>query len=49
MQVTAIKCDRCNTTIYSRARYDMRGCRCVEKKIHIDGGVDYAKYSWPQG
>lgn len=38
MKVTAIKCPKCDDTVYSRARHDMRFCRCGA--VSIDGGQD---------
>lgn len=42
MKVTALKCNNCGDTIYSRARHDFRWCSC--KSCAIDGGQnDYIK------
>ena len=44
MKVSAICCDNCGDTIYSRAVHDWRECICGE--ICIDGGFDYIKISF---
>jgi len=41
MEVNAIKCPKCEDTIYSRAKYDCRSCSCG--KTFIDGGFDYMR------
>jgi hypothetical protein len=41
--VSAIKCNKCKDTIYSRARHDFRSCTCGA--VAIDGGRDYTKVS----
>ena len=50
MKVSALKCNNCNTIIYSRVRHDMRCCPCFindfdNPGIAIDGGFDYWKVS----
>jgi len=50
MKVSALKCNNCNTIIYSRARHDMRSCPCWKNEldnpgIAVDGGFDYWKVS----
>lgn len=41
MTITAIKCKKCNTTVFSRTRHDFRWCEC--KACAIDGGREYTK------
>lgn len=43
MKVSAIKCNKCGDTVYSRARHDFRSCTC--EAVAIDGGRDYTKVS----
>lgn len=43
MKVSAIKCNKCHDTVYSRARHDFRSCTCGA--VSIDGGLDYTKIS----
>ena len=43
MIVTAIKCPKCSSIIYSRTRHDFRSCECG--KCSIDGGFEYTKVS----
>jgi len=42
--VYVITCTKCNTSVFSRATHDMRGCICGS--IAIDGGLDYTKISF---
>lgn len=44
MKVNAIKCKKCNSIVFSRARHDMRFCPCAT--VAIDGGRDYCKVSF---
>lgn len=44
MKVNALKCSKCNATIYSRARHDFRRCLCGA--LAKDGGFDYCKVSY---
>lgn len=44
MKVSAIKCQLCGDTIYSRARHDMHSCTCGA--VSIDGGFDYMRVAW---
>lgn len=44
MKIQAIKCKGCQTTLFSRTRYDFRTCLCG--KTSIDGGFDYLKASF---
>lgn len=37
MKVSAIKCNGCGDTIYSRAPHDFRRCAC--QSIYVDGGL----------
>lgn len=39
MKVTAIKCLKCKSIVYSRCRHDFRWCKC--ESCAIDGGFDY--------
>ncbi len=41
MKISAIRCDKCHDTIYSRAVHDYRSCSCGD--IAIDGGFDYTR------
>lgn len=41
MVVNAIKCNKCNNTIYSRATHDFHWCPCGS--CAVDGGFDYFK------
>ena len=43
MYVEAVKCLKCKTIVFSRARHDFRSCKCGE--VSIDGGFDYCKLS----
>jgi len=42
--VNAIKCTKCEDTIYSRAGHDFRSCSCG--KFFIDGGFDYTRIGY---
>lgn len=46
MKVFALRCHKCETIIYSRARHDYHHCLC--NNIAIDGGFDYLKFSWTE-
>ena len=41
IEVSAIKCDKCNDIVFSRARHDCRSCSCDD--VFIDGGRDYKR------
>lgn len=41
MNVSALKCPRCEAVIWSRSRQDFRYCDC--KKCFIDGGRAYTR------
>jgi hypothetical protein len=45
-RVTTVTCPKCEVEIYSRARHDLRSCRCG---TFIDGGFDYLRYGGPDG
>lgn len=42
MKIKALKCQKCLTIIYSRARWDFNCCKCKEdtRRICVDGGQD---------
>lgn len=40
--VTAIRCNECGDTIFSRARHDWRTCSCG--CTWIDGGFEYVRF-----
>lgn len=42
--VQAIKCPRCEDTIFSRAGHDFRSCTCGG--YSIDGGQNYVRCLW---
>ena len=44
LEITGIKCPKCNTIIYSRARHDFHWCPC--NTIYIDGGFEYVKMGY---
>jgi ribosomal protein L37AE/L43A len=46
-RVTAIVCEKCGDTIYSRDRHDFHYCSCGD--VAIDGGFDYMKVSFKTG
>ena len=39
MKIRALKCLKCDTIVYSRARHDMHSCECGN--VFVDGGFDY--------
>lgn len=41
MKKQAIKCKRCGSTVFSRARHDFRWCSC--NLVAIDGGNNYTR------
>lgn len=41
MNITALKCNKCQSIIWSRHRHDFRWCKC--RSIAIDGGRDYTR------
>jgi hypothetical protein len=43
MYVEAVKCLKCKSIVFSRARHDFRTCECGD--VSIDGGFDYCKLS----
>lgn len=43
MFVRAIKCEECNTTVYSRAREDVRECECGRVRVY-GGFLSHFKY-----
>lgn len=43
MKIAGIKCKKCNSIIYSRARHDFRRCPC--DTCAVDGGFNYLKVS----
>lgn len=45
MKVSAITCEKCLDTVYSRARHDFRSCTCGA--VSIDGGPAYTKICYP--
>ena len=45
--VKAIKCPKCQCTIFSRAHHDFRTCPCGT--VSIDGGFDYTRLLFPSG
>ena len=42
-----IKCKFCNDIIESKYRHDFKYCKCGS--VTVDGGLDYGKYSFPDG
>mgnify|MGYP003661971083 CR=1 FL=1 len=48
MKVSAVRCNHCRQTVYSRARHDFRTCKCFHNEagstgVAVDGGRDYFK------
>jgi hypothetical protein len=41
MKIIAYKCKKCNTAIFSRAKWDFRWCPC--ESIFVDGGFEHLR------
>ena len=39
MLITALRCKKCNSVVFSRSTHDFRWCSC--ESCAIDGGFDY--------
>lgn len=46
MRVAAVRCLKCNDTIWSRATHDWRPCKCGE--CFIDGGRSYTRIGFKE-
>jgi ribosomal protein L37AE/L43A len=44
VKITAVKCNKCNDTIFSRAHHDFHYCTCGA--TFIDGGFDYVRFGY---
>ncbi|MBM7583913.1 hypothetical protein JOC86_000450 [Bacillus pakistanensis] len=45
LQRNIIRCKHCNEIIESKSLYDYKRCGCG--KVAVDGGLEYAKRSFP--
>jgi hypothetical protein len=47
MEMSKIRCKKCNDIIESVHVHDFKKCKCG--KVMIDGGDEYLRFGWPEG